>query len=614
MNYSIVDIELTEEKEIIEIAIIKTDQQFNIISKHDYLLKSISPISRFMENLTGITQQMVEKKPHFSQVAGEIHKILGNDILICHGVIQDYEILKEAFLTCNIAYKPIYLIDTVELSKIFFPTLSSYRLGEISQSMGTTLKGNFHRADVDTEATYNLIGNIIEKLNMLTKSNYSYLMMLMKKYSIQYYNFFKEYRKNEGNVNSNFNFKAYGLDFSVMNKNIKVIQGKKYIYLSSIDENSYIDIHLANEKNISILKDKFSYIALNIFELAKVDKKFSKLKFMLLMRLLVWLQFTESGNFSELNLDPSEKTLIQSWYEQNKKVLDTYYYDKNLDYASKQSAIVTDYRSILNLLNEKSLEKHIIVAENKDILAQEIKKQYIKSYYYKEVVAELNINLTNRFTKKLSLIKDSIDNVVVYLHELYRNESIDPYEAEIEFLLKDIDYIRELIESLNIRIFKTEKFTNLLWKVLSDGSLGYYSFDHINMAGTLYLKVNEPKNQKIIINKLHSRELNYLNETFKLIVEDIEKENIDFTGTNKNILYLFEYKKNRDLRYLSRDKKSTIRYKQYSEESSFADLYKDLLKNVNITTIYYASSEIKVYAFYLDKIFDKIFLFKKLDI
>ncbi|MDO4814142.1 MAG: 3'-5' exonuclease [Gemella sp.] len=613
-NYSIVDIELTEDKEIIEIAIIKTDKQFNIISKHDFLLKSSSPISKFMENLTGISQEMLEDKPFFSQVAREIFEILGEDILICHGVNQDYEMIKEAFLSCGIDYAPKALIDTVELSKIFLPTLKSYRLGDISASIGMALEGQFHRADVDTEATYNLVQRILKELNLLTDRNYKYLMKLMFEYSYQHYDFLKKFRKGKATTKKG-TFTAYELDFSTVIQETVTVSGEKYIYLSSIDETMYIDLHLSNQEHISILKDRYSYLVLNIFKIAEeYDEKYSKLKAILLMRMLVWIQYTRSGSFDEVNLDPSEKALLRTWYESSNSNLDSYYYNRSLEYASKAGSIVTNYKSVMNLLNEKVLNNHRIVAENKDILAQEIKKQCIKTYHYKEVLTELNITLTNNFTDKLALVKENLESVVNYLHELYINESRGLYYDAIEFLLQDIDYIKELVEGLKIRVFKTEKFINLLLQILSDENKGYYSFDHLNMAGSLYIKFYDNKNQKIIINKLHTRKIEYLKKPTRLTIKQVKSSELDLSSYEKNVLYLFESKKYRDLKYLSRNKKLAVKYKQYGDESSFADLYKDLLKTSDFISVCYAATEIKAYSIYLNRIFDEIISFKKFEL
>lgn len=607
VNYSIVDIELTEDKEIIEISIIKADEQLNITSKHDFLFKSSTPISKFMENLTGINQEMLEGKPYFKDIAEDIFNILSDDILICHGVNQDYSSLNEAFSLSGMVYEPKALIDTVELSKIFMPTLRSYKLSDICKSLGIVIEGQFHRANVDTQATYEMLKIIINSFNKLSENNYNYLLKLMSEYSPAYVNFIKLYRGEES-IDKSSVFKAYGLDFAICNLKYSKNLDKKKIYLSAINEESYIDLYLKGTE-VAILKDKYSYLVLNIFDIAsKSNEKNQKLKNFLLMRLVTWIQSTQRGDFDELNLDASEKNLLLSLYENQASTMDNYYYNKNLEFASQEKSLVSNYSSVLSLLSEEKLRLHDIVVENKDILYQEIKRQYIKTYHYKHVLTEINKTLNKNYSKKLLLIKENIENLMVYFHEMYINESDSLYSDELSFIFQELDYIKELIETNNIRLLKTEKFINILKSILLDKDKGYYTFEHREIYSSMCLKFNDVKNQKRVVNQFFSRNISYLKKSLKNNIKEIKEWSRQ--NPEKNTLYLFEDNKIQELRFLERDKKSNLRFKQYNLDTPFSDIYDDLVKWNLSTRVCYANKEILAYSIYLTKIFDEILIFK----
>src|SRR5699024_5829918 len=82
----------------------------------------------------------------------------------------------------GIKYEPRYKIDTVELSKIFMPTLEKFQLNEIAQSIGITLS-NAHRADEDARATAELLirlQKIITSMNTETLKQLYHLSKSLK--------------------------------------------------------------------------------------------------------------------------------------------------------------------------------------------------------------------------------------------------------------------------------------------------------------------------------------------------------------------------------------------------------------------------------------------------
>src|SRR5699024_10945883 len=99
---------------------------------------------------------MLKGAPKFRDVADEVASLLDGCIFTAHNVEFDYGFLKSALEQRGIKYEPQYKIDTVELSKIFMPTLEKFQLNEIAQFIGIIFS-NAHRADEDARATAELL-------------------------------------------------------------------------------------------------------------------------------------------------------------------------------------------------------------------------------------------------------------------------------------------------------------------------------------------------------------------------------------------------------------------------------------------------------------------------
>src|SRR5699024_11351682 len=94
--------------------------------------------------------------------------LLANCCFVAHNIEFDLNFLKIAFKEVGINFKPNLAIDTVELSKVFFPTLNSYQLGALSKSLNLTLD-NTHRAYDDAKATAELLIKIINEIQRLDR-------------------------------------------------------------------------------------------------------------------------------------------------------------------------------------------------------------------------------------------------------------------------------------------------------------------------------------------------------------------------------------------------------------------------------------------------------------
>jgi DNA polymerase-3 subunit epsilon len=161
--YSIIDIETTGVRpghsKIIEIAIVNHDGQ-KILESWSSLINPECSIQYFITNLTGISNQMVEDAPMFSDVAKKIIEMTKDSVFVAHNVSFDYGFIKAEFKELGFEFNRKKLC-TVKLGRKIIPGHKSYSLGKITKDLGIKLN-NAHRAMGDTMATVKLFEKYLE--------------------------------------------------------------------------------------------------------------------------------------------------------------------------------------------------------------------------------------------------------------------------------------------------------------------------------------------------------------------------------------------------------------------------------------------------------------------
>ncbi len=95
-NYCVLDLETTGlspyENEIIEIAMLRV-RSGSVQQIFQTLVHPEHRISRFITNLTGISNEMVETSPAIEDVIGDAFQFLGEDLIVGHNVSFDLRFL-----------------------------------------------------------------------------------------------------------------------------------------------------------------------------------------------------------------------------------------------------------------------------------------------------------------------------------------------------------------------------------------------------------------------------------------------------------------------------------------------------------------------------------------
>jgi DNA polymerase-3 subunit epsilon len=161
--YAVVDIETTggyaSGNNITEIAIFRFDGK-EVIDCYHTLINPEQRIPSFITSLTGITSEMVEDAPTFSEVAQDILDFTEGCVFVAHNVNFDFTFLKQSFKTIDLSFERKKLC-TVRLSRKIFPKLPSYSLGNLCGSLNIEITDR-HRAKGDAEATVKLLKLLLE--------------------------------------------------------------------------------------------------------------------------------------------------------------------------------------------------------------------------------------------------------------------------------------------------------------------------------------------------------------------------------------------------------------------------------------------------------------------
>lgn len=163
-RYAVVDLEATSASAtaaIIQVGIVIIEGG-KIVETYETDVNPYEPLTEHITNLTGITDEQLAQAPDFAQVAGHIFNLIKDAIFVAHNVKFDANLLAEhLFLEGYELRSP--LVDTVELSQIFYPMFEKYTLSYLSEMLGLGLQ-EAHTAIADAEATARLFLKLQEKM------------------------------------------------------------------------------------------------------------------------------------------------------------------------------------------------------------------------------------------------------------------------------------------------------------------------------------------------------------------------------------------------------------------------------------------------------------------
>ncbi len=162
--YVVVDIEttghLSSYNRITEVAAVKV-KGTQVIDRYESLINPRRSIPRDIQQLTGITNEMVAKAPGFEEIADAFDEFTKGAIFVAHNVHFDYGFIQKEFDRLEKRFVRPYICTKQGIKK-HYPKLESYSLKNLTRHFGVHMTRH-HRAMSDAEAASGLLNLINEK-------------------------------------------------------------------------------------------------------------------------------------------------------------------------------------------------------------------------------------------------------------------------------------------------------------------------------------------------------------------------------------------------------------------------------------------------------------------
>ncbi|WP_117321688.1 ATP-dependent DNA helicase DinG [Peribacillus glennii] len=182
-RYAVIDLETTGNSpkkgdRIIQFAGVAIENG-KIVEEFSTFICPRQEVPVFIEELTGITNDIVKDAPEFEEVAPRIVEFLRDSCFVAHNVLFDLSFLQEELTRCGFEGFFGSAIDTVELAKITKPTSDGYKLNQLARQENLE-HDRPHRADSDAYVTALLFLELNKKLATLP------LITLKKLYKLSF--------------------------------------------------------------------------------------------------------------------------------------------------------------------------------------------------------------------------------------------------------------------------------------------------------------------------------------------------------------------------------------------------------------------------------------------
>jgi DNA polymerase-3 subunit epsilon len=165
LKFAVVDLETTgghkDLNRIMEVGIVLMDGS-DIVDTYHALVDPGHPITPFVRELTGISDEMVQGQPQFASIAEHVAELMDDRIFVAHNVQFDCKFMTTELKRCCIKFNPPRLC-TVKLSRRVFPGQPSYSLHKLTESLGLP-DFNHHRALDDTMAAAEILKLALAKV------------------------------------------------------------------------------------------------------------------------------------------------------------------------------------------------------------------------------------------------------------------------------------------------------------------------------------------------------------------------------------------------------------------------------------------------------------------
>ncbi len=136
---------------VIEIGAVKLSGQ-QVVDRFEALINPGFLITREIENITGINNQMLVDAPGAEKVFGEFLSFISSYPLVAHNASFDQKFL-ESEINLLGRPRPLNFGCTLQVAKRIYPDVINYKLETLIRYKKIPVNGQFHRASADAEMT-----------------------------------------------------------------------------------------------------------------------------------------------------------------------------------------------------------------------------------------------------------------------------------------------------------------------------------------------------------------------------------------------------------------------------------------------------------------------------
>ena len=138
----------------IEIGAVKIENGV-LTDRFQRLMNPGKRVSSFIENYTGITNNMLKKAPSCAEAMGEFADFIGDSNLLAHNASFDKRFLDAEFNRIKHNYQGEFACSLL-VARRLFPAAPNHQLGSLVKYCNIESTGDYHRALYDSEMTAKL--------------------------------------------------------------------------------------------------------------------------------------------------------------------------------------------------------------------------------------------------------------------------------------------------------------------------------------------------------------------------------------------------------------------------------------------------------------------------
>lgn len=187
-DYTVIDLETTgfspQYDEIIELGAIKVKSN-EIVDTFSKLIRPNIALTPFIQELTGITEELLRYAASLDNVIDEFIKFIGDDIVVGHNVSFDINFIYDNLLKLRGTYFTNDFVNTLRISKKINKKLRHHSLCDLALFYNIQPTDE-HRSLADCVTTYNLFNVLKQKVADEYDSYQDFYNLFKKKHSNSY--------------------------------------------------------------------------------------------------------------------------------------------------------------------------------------------------------------------------------------------------------------------------------------------------------------------------------------------------------------------------------------------------------------------------------------------